>query len=166
MANTEVKDRVLAFLQAEGLSSAQFAQEIGVQPSSISHIISGRNKPSLDFVTKMLSRYPQLQADWLLFGRGNMQKTLESESLTFQELPFNQVKEDANIHQKDTFPSSAAISEKSTSTPIDSSDAQTPASEKPSAADGSMMHSGGDKPVQLILLYPGGRFKVLDPAED
>jgi transcriptional regulator with XRE-family HTH domain len=67
-----IKNRVLEFLRSENITSAQFAQEIGVQPSGISHIISGRNKPSLDLIVKMLSRYPAVSTDWLLFGKGNM----------------------------------------------------------------------------------------------
>ena len=69
-----MKDRILAFLQSENKSYAQFAEEIGVQPSGISHILSGRNNPSLDFVIKMLQKYPSLSAEWLLFGRGSMQR--------------------------------------------------------------------------------------------
>jgi transcriptional regulator with XRE-family HTH domain len=67
-----MKDRILEFLKAENKSSAQLAEEIGVQPSGISHIISGRNKPSLDFVLKMLEKYPFISTEWLLFGRGTM----------------------------------------------------------------------------------------------
>lgn len=69
-----MKDRIWEFLQSENKSSSQFAEEIGVQPSGISHIISGRNNPSLDFIIKMLTRYPNLSPDWLLFGKGNMYK--------------------------------------------------------------------------------------------
>jgi transcriptional regulator with XRE-family HTH domain len=69
-----MKTRILEFLKAENKSSAQFADEIGVQPSSISHIISGRNNPSLDFVMKMLIKYPSLSTDWLLFGKGKMNR--------------------------------------------------------------------------------------------
>jgi transcriptional regulator with XRE-family HTH domain len=67
-----IKSRIIEFLRNENLTSAQFAQEIGVQPSSISHIISGRNKPSLEFIFKMISRYPSLSTDWLIFGKGSM----------------------------------------------------------------------------------------------
>ena len=67
-----MKDRILQFLKSENKSSAQFAEEIGVQPSGISHILSGRNKPSLDFVIKMLEKYKFLSTEWLLFGKGNM----------------------------------------------------------------------------------------------
>jgi transcriptional regulator with XRE-family HTH domain len=67
-----MKERIMDFLRAENKSSSQFADEIGVQPSGISHIISGRNKPSLDFIMKMLEKYPYLSTEWLLFGRGDM----------------------------------------------------------------------------------------------
>lgn len=67
-----MKDRILEFLNLENKTSSQFAEEIGVQPSSISHILSGRNKPSLDFVIKMLEAYSDLSTDWLIFGRGDM----------------------------------------------------------------------------------------------
>lgn len=69
-----MKDRIIEFLKSENKSSAQFAEEIGVQPSGISHILSGRNNPSLDFVIKMLEKYKFLSTDWLLFGKGTMYK--------------------------------------------------------------------------------------------
>jgi transcriptional regulator with XRE-family HTH domain len=69
-----MKERILDFLKKENKSSSQFAEEIGVQPSGISHILSGRNNPSLDFVLKMLERYSYLSTDWLLFGKGSMYK--------------------------------------------------------------------------------------------
>jgi transcriptional regulator with XRE-family HTH domain len=69
-----MKERLLEFLRSENKSSAQLAEEIGVQPSGISHILSGRNNPSLDFVLKMLEKYPYLSTDWLLFGKGTMYK--------------------------------------------------------------------------------------------
>lgn len=90
-----MKDRILEFLRAENKSSAQFAEEIGVQPSGISHILSGRNNPSLDFTLKMLDRYKFISTDWLLFGKGTMYKEGKSQSLFDQnfiepEINFNQ----------------------------------------------------------------------------
>jgi transcriptional regulator with XRE-family HTH domain len=76
-----MKTRILDFLKAENKSSAQFAEEIGVQPSSISHIISGRNNPSLDFIMKMLNKYPALSTDWLLFGTGLMYREAQLNDL-------------------------------------------------------------------------------------
>jgi Helix-turn-helix. len=67
-----MKERLLEFLKLENKSSAQLAEEIGVQASGISHILSGRNNPSLDFVLKMLEKYQFLSTEWLLFGKGSM----------------------------------------------------------------------------------------------
>ena len=82
-----MKERILAFLQSENKSAAQFAEEIGVQPSGISHILSGRNNPSLDFVIKMLHKYSSLSAEWLLFGRGSMYKYASQPTLFDVSLP-------------------------------------------------------------------------------
>lgn len=67
-----MEDRIRKILKEKNLSASKFADEIGVQRSSISHIISGRNKPSLDFVRKVLLKYPDLNADWLVTGKGQM----------------------------------------------------------------------------------------------
>lgn len=80
-----MKERILEFLKAENKSSAQFAEEIGVQPSGISHILSGRNNPSLDFVLKMLEKYHFLSTEWLLFGRGSMYKDSRMQTI-FEEI--------------------------------------------------------------------------------
>lgn len=53
-----------------GESASSFAEKIGVQRSSISHILSGRNKPSLDFIMKVLSSFPEVELYWLLNGKG------------------------------------------------------------------------------------------------
>ena len=53
-----------------GESASSFAEKIEVQRSTISHILSGRNKPSLDFVMKVLSSFPEVELYWLLNGKG------------------------------------------------------------------------------------------------
>ncbi len=52
------------------LSAASFADKIEVQRSSISHLLSGRNKPSLDFVLKVLDNFKEVELYWLLNGKG------------------------------------------------------------------------------------------------
>lgn len=76
-----MKERIIEFLKSENKSSAQLADEINVQPSGISHILSGRNNPSLDFVLKMLQKFPYLSSDWLLFGKGTMYKEAQMQNL-------------------------------------------------------------------------------------
>lgn len=70
--NFDMEDRLLKLLDTEQLSSAKFADAIGVQRSSVSHILSGRNKPSFDFLQKTLKAFPMVNADWLILGEGNM----------------------------------------------------------------------------------------------
>ena len=85
-----MKERLLEFLKAENKSSAQLAEEIGVQPSGISHILSGRNNPSLDFVLKMFEKYQFLSTDWLLFGKGAMYKDIKMQILFDENNDLNQ----------------------------------------------------------------------------
>jgi transcriptional regulator with XRE-family HTH domain len=66
--------RLLLFLQMEQLSHAQFADKIGIQRSGVYHILSGRNKPSYDFITNMLKAFPTLNSEWLLLGIGKPYK--------------------------------------------------------------------------------------------
>ena len=80
-----MKDRLLKFLNREQLSSARFAGIIGVQPSSISHILSGRNKPGFDFIQKILTKYPSLNAEWLILGKGNMFKNENLQGYLFSD---------------------------------------------------------------------------------
>jgi transcriptional regulator with XRE-family HTH domain len=67
-----MKERLIQLLDLEQLSPSKFADIIGVQRSSISHVISGRNKPSFDFLQKTLKAFPGLNASWLMLGEGTM----------------------------------------------------------------------------------------------
>ncbi len=87
-----MEKRLLLFLQSEDLNPTRFADKIGVQRSSISHILSGRNKPSYDFLLKTLEAFPLLNAEWLLTGKGKMYK---SETLGQASL-FDQVTSEEN----------------------------------------------------------------------
>lgn len=98
-----MKDRIIQFLHSENKTSAQFAEEIGVQPSSISHIISGRNNPSLDFIMKLLTKYPSVSSDWLLFGKGNMLRDRNIEDLFEPDISGDTSKEGRNNNKQNIF---------------------------------------------------------------
>jgi transcriptional regulator with XRE-family HTH domain len=61
-------DRIVELMKAKNLTPSQFADEIGIQRSGMSHLISGRNKPSLEFLMKVLQRFPDVSPDYLLYG--------------------------------------------------------------------------------------------------
>ena len=71
-----MKDRLSKFLTSEGLSPSMLADRLGIQRSGISHITSGRNYPSFDFIQKLLIHFPKLNAEWLILGEGSMYKTV------------------------------------------------------------------------------------------
>lgn len=77
-------ERIMEFY---GLSATAFAEELEFNRSTISHLLSGRNKPSLDFVVKILQKFPEVTMSWLIFGKGdfpfsseNIDKISNSES--------------------------------------------------------------------------------------
>jgi transcriptional regulator with XRE-family HTH domain len=67
-----MKERLQKLLELEQITPSRFADLIGVQRSSVSHVISGRNNPSYDFLQKTLKAFPGLKADWLMLGEGPM----------------------------------------------------------------------------------------------
>ena len=68
-------ERIKEIILKEGLTSGSFADLIGVQRSSMSHILNGRNNPSLDFVIKTLQRFPKINPEWLLTGSGQIYRS-------------------------------------------------------------------------------------------
>ena len=79
--STDFTKRLQKVIDFYSETASSFAQKIGVQRSSISHILSGRNKPSLDFVMKVLNSYPEVELYWLLNGKGNFPNDTKISSL-------------------------------------------------------------------------------------
>lgn len=67
-----MKDRIVKFIEEEHLTAAEFADKIGVQRSSVSHVLNGRNNPGFSFIQKILEAFPAINSRWLLTGDGNM----------------------------------------------------------------------------------------------
>ena len=67
-----MKNRLIEFLNKEQISASKLAEIIDVQASSISHIISERNKPGFDFLVKLFTAFPRLNPKWLMLGIGQM----------------------------------------------------------------------------------------------
>ncbi len=67
-----MEDRIRLLLEKEQLSSAEFADRIGIQRPTVSHVLSGRNKPGYTFLQRILTSFPSISARWLLLGEGEM----------------------------------------------------------------------------------------------
>ena len=144
-----MKDRIIEFLRSENKSSAQLAEEIGVQPSGISHIISGRNNTSLDFVVKMLEKYKYLSTEWLLFGKGEMYKENQDQSL-FDEVTTLK-------HKRGTMTSDSSYSDNT----IDIQDID---SRKSGSKTEKNSFSGKSKVVKIVWFYDNNSFEEYYPG--
>lgn len=104
-------DRLGKILDYYSLSASSFAEKIGVQRSSISHILSGRNKPSLEFIMKVLSSFPEVDLYWLLKGKGKFPSQISTEKIkpddssalsspeSFMNLPETSTRSDSQIER-------------------------------------------------------------------
>ncbi|MCC1485324.1 helix-turn-helix domain-containing protein [Winogradskyella immobilis] len=98
MINTlDFSKRLQKVIEFYDETASSFAEKIGVQRSSISHILSGRNKPSLDFVMKVLHSYPEVELYWLMNGKGEFPKPQEKEQKPIQpQLSLNEIAQTAS----------------------------------------------------------------------
>ena len=76
--NVDFTNRLKEVMEYYQFSASTFADTVGVQRSSISHILSGRNKPSLDFVLKVTTALQEVDIQWLLKGTGVFPKKSNS----------------------------------------------------------------------------------------
>jgi len=117
MNNKEFIIRLKKILECYSENASSFAGKIGVPRSSISHLLSGRNKPSLEFILKILSAYPEIDLYWLVNGKGNfpIQKNKNRMVNKNSNLKENSIKKEGLSQQglHDLFSNSSASSSNS-----------------------------------------------------
>ena len=143
-----MKDRIAHIMRAKNLKASDFAELLGIQPSGISHILSGRNQPSLDFVKKIKETFPEYNLDWIIFGKGPM-TTSEPFRETFT--PSNTISE--------VEPSN--VDENPSSTVPFSPVAEALSSLNTPEASASVADKTGVK--SLFVLYDDGTFELFSP---
>lgn len=99
--NEDFAKRIQKIIQFYDETASGFAEKIGVQRSSISHVISGRNKPSLDFVMKVLKAYPEVNMYWLLNGKGSFPPSRSKEEDTEPKPQVETILSEKAISNKD-----------------------------------------------------------------
>lgn len=70
-------DRIKQIMEMCDSTPAQFATELGINRSNLTHVFSGRNQPSLDLTRKILETFPEIKAEWLIMGTGPMTRSDE-----------------------------------------------------------------------------------------
>ncbi len=151
-----MNDRIKKIMQFYNMSATQFASEIGIQRSALSHIMSGRNKPSLDFMIKLKTRFDEINSDWLLFGKGNMLEQAE------KNMP------DSNYNGGFVFPDeekhtgAKAPMAKSEEVPLYLK--KEPSREVKIKNESSKPDSKEDSIIEkIVIFYKNGRFKSYQP---
>lgn len=97
-----MKERLINLLRDKGLSAVRFAEIMGVQASSISHLLSGRNKPNFDFIAKLLERFPEVSPDWFILGKGDMYRTNDAPRDLFEKQEMTTIKESSDVAFRET----------------------------------------------------------------
>ena len=164
-----MEDRIRKFMEYKGISPSELADSIGVQRSNVTHVLKSRNKPSFQFIEKMLQVYPDLNAKWLLLGAGNMiESNVKSRTLLDQltdtktpEIKAEPKKEEIKVEEKANT-SGNAVSEIKEQ-PVTSAQ---PLNEKLSTEQVVQdQFFSQEKPIErLIVFFKDQTFKVYYPS--
>ena len=144
-------DRIKMLMTKKNVSATQFSEEVGIQRSALSHVLSGRNKPSLDFVLKIKSRYPEIEFDWLLLGRGKM---INDEISTEAGI---KIPSGSGMETEFNFPPETKNTDLRAEDILASIQKSTVSGQEPIHA-----HSGENKkPSYILMIYPDNTFETL-----
>jgi len=161
-----MKDKIEKILLYLGISPSQFADELGVQRSGISHILSERNKPSLEFIQKVLLKYKEINPEWLMMGKGEMLRGAVQRSLFSQtteqiidnavtDLKSNPVAHNVDDTKINDLTTSTFVPEKSVSSDKTEADAK-------SISDNFIAEKGSEI-EKIVLFYKDKTFSVYKP---
>lgn len=139
--------RLEIILDYYSLNASSFADKIGVQRSSMSHLLSGRNKPSLDFVMKILEVFPDVDLYWILNGKGTFPKSSDDYSVAATVTPTNA---NENLNTVDLFSAINVKEEKSETRNLTEN-------------KNSNFTSDETEIEKIIFFYKNGTFKIYTP---
>jgi transcriptional regulator with XRE-family HTH domain len=162
--------RVKQIIEVQNLTPSRFADHIGVPRSTISHILSGRNKPSLEVVQKILEAFPEIKADWLVQGKGNLAKethdlfsqiiSKEEKRKTADELREKTKSEGISGHESDPQKAEHVTSSSTASSPKNG-DLKN---EKDNQENRKEPTITGKQSVKIMVVYADGTYSEYFPA--
>lgn len=159
-------DRIQKIIKYKKLTPSRFADEIGVPRSTISHIISGRNNPSLEFLQKVLDTYPDIKTEWLVRGEGTM---VRQSGTLFQDEDFESLQ---NVPPSDSLNTTEKSQNKSDNESVTQSipeniPSNTAHIQKPTDQNTEKIEPGSDmsiKPNRIVFFYQDGTFVEYKPS--
>ncbi|SEA50057.1 Helix-turn-helix [Flavobacterium gillisiae] len=157
MVNTEdfIK-RLEIILDYYSLNASGFADKIGVQRSSLSHLLSGRNKPSLDFILKILDVFPDVDLYWILNGKGSFPKN--NEPIQNQEKKLDEV-----IKPNAPTPIQESIAPQNLFSEEKNQDDKNSFVSKNKNIQNAVNESISGEVEKIVFFYKNGTFKVFTP---
>lgn len=176
-----LNERISKVIEYSKMSSSEFADEIDVQRSSISHITSGRNKPSLEFIIKIKSRFPEILWDWLVNGDGEMLKNdlPEEESIKEEEIAEEKTKPTSlpdlftMMNEDEAFGSKEAETQENLSVRESDIPHQSKVQEKISYSQpleksneeiiNQVVENQANKIKRIVLFFENGKFESFEP---
>lgn len=170
----DLNERISKVIAYSELSLSEFADEIEVQRSSISHITSARNKPSLDFLIKIKNRFPELQWEWLIQGAGEMLKSNNPEPEIVEKPKTTSLPDLFSLINDENFgvtesedsiisqPSGESKISVPTSVEDKIIDSQRLDNNNPSTTPESI-HKQEVKIKRIVLFYENGKFETFEP---
>ncbi|PLX15192.1 MAG: hypothetical protein C0599_17215 [Salinivirgaceae bacterium] len=147
-----IAERLIHIQQQEGLSASKFADLLGIQRSGLSHIYSGRNKPSIDFLQKLSLHYPQYRLEWILNGDEPIMKNQNKGELSTQRDLFDEIGD--NVARSEEI---APYSSKKDKEIIDNS-VQTESN--------SVIDKQTKSIREILYIYTDGTFEILKPVNN
>ncbi|MFI3288658.1 MAG: helix-turn-helix transcriptional regulator [Rikenellaceae bacterium] len=141
-----MKEKITHLMKSEGLTTTRLAEILEIQPSAVSHLVSGRNKPGYDLLQKILRRFPRINPDWLLLDSG---EPYRKDDDTIED---NRVKEALSMHLEGD------------KTPFNISEGTISSSPRPEQGEGAQplfkvfppMGNGSKNPIFVVLFYEDG----------
>ena len=144
--------RLETLLDYYNLNASTFADKIGVQRSSLSHLLSGRNKPSLDFIIKVIDVFPEVDLYWILNGKGTFPKS---------EIKNAVVEEKKSFHKEDVIASNETASDLFSTANPSISEKEMQSNTNAHAAPSI---SSNDSTIErIVIFYKDGTFKNYTP---
>ena len=149
-------DRIKKLIEKQNLTATQFAGEIGVQRSAVSHLLSGRNKPSLDFMLRIKNRFPDVSLNWLLLGSGKMIEVSQKDEAIIENVQEKLFQDEVNT--KLDGQGSIENEAKEPEIPLNVAKSEN------TPAYGTSNREDNQLPQKVILLFPDNTFKVFNPG--
>jgi len=152
-----MKDRIIKIMDKSGLSASKFAEKIGVPRSGLSHVLSGRNKPSLDYVLKLINAFPEVDPNWLLTGvktTSNFEKNDAVFETVYDANPATQINDSLNNLNKKMGGQVDKMIDSITNVPSEKQEF-SPKTE--------IRNVNSRKVVRIVYFYEDGSFKEYTP---